>query len=55
MASLYMCVERERERDYFSSHETGKSVTGGGGWEGDPEKTTRHTHHPQAELGLCHL
>ena len=29
-------------QDYFSSYETGKSVTGGKG--GNPEKTNLHTH-----------
>ena len=31
-------------QNYFSSHETDKSVTRGGGGEENPEKTTWHTH-----------
>ena len=37
-------------QDYFSSYETGKSVTGGKGE--NPEKN--ELAHPEAELGLCH-
>ena len=37
-------------QDYFSSYETGKSVTGGK--VENPEKTNMHTH--KQNLGLCH-
>ena len=37
-------------QDYFSSYETGKSVTGGK--EENPEKTNLHTH--KQNLVLCH-
>ena len=37
-------------QDFFSSYETGKSVTGGKGE--NPEKTNLHTH--KQNLGLCH-
>ena len=39
-------------QDYFSSHETDKSVTRGGGGE-NPEKTTWHTHKQNLVCVTC--
>ena len=43
--------ERERERDYFSSYETGKSVKKGRGE--NPERTTWHTHKQNLVCVTC--